>query len=76
MVYSGLEHVKQLTGGQLAVPHFDGKGKVEEEFRALGVPMTSVRLPCYFENFLTILRPQKAHNGDGYELGKVSFTRS
>ncbi|XP_048349540.1 nmrA-like family domain-containing protein 1 isoform X1 [Sphaerodactylus townsendi] len=68
VVYSGLENVRQLTGGQLAVPHFDGKGQVEEYFRSLGVPVTCVRLPCYFENFLTVFRPQKARSGDGYEL--------
>ncbi|XP_020851280.1 nmrA-like family domain-containing protein 1 [Phascolarctos cinereus] len=68
VVYSGLENVKKLTGGQLIVKHFDGKGEVEEYFRALGVPMISVRLPCYFENFLTYFLPQKAPDGNGYLL--------
>ncbi|KAF7243098.1 NmrA-like family domain-containing protein 1 [Varanus komodoensis] len=68
VVYSGLENVQRLTGGQLRVAHFDGKGEVEEYFRAIGVPMTSLRLPCYFENFLTVFRPKKAQDGDGYEL--------
>ncbi|KAH0632080.1 hypothetical protein JD844_020143 [Phrynosoma platyrhinos] len=68
VVYSGLENVRKLTDGQLAVPHFDGKAEVEEYFRAIGVPMTSVRLPQYFEMLLSIFRPQKAPDGDGYEL--------
>ncbi|KAJ7306054.1 hypothetical protein JRQ81_010420 [Phrynocephalus forsythii] len=69
VVYSGLEHVQKLTGGRLEVPHFDGKGEVEEYFRAVGVPMTSLRMPSYFENFLTVFRPQKASDGeDCYEL--------
>ncbi|XP_033023607.1 nmrA-like family domain-containing protein 1 [Lacerta agilis] len=68
VVYSGLENVKKLTEGQLEVPHFDGKGEVEEYFRAVGVPMTSLRLPCYFENFITVFRPRKAPDGDSYEL--------
>ncbi|XP_062999020.1 nmrA-like family domain-containing protein 1 [Elgaria multicarinata webbii] len=68
VVYSGLENVRKLTGGQLEVAHFDGKGEVEEYFRAIGVPMTSLRLSSYFENFLTVFQPQKARDGDGYEL--------
>lgn len=68
VVYSGLENVQKLTGGQLEVPHFDAKGEVEEYFRAVGVPMTSLRMPPYFENFLTVFRPQKAADEDCYEL--------
>ncbi|XP_038619089.1 nmrA-like family domain-containing protein 1 isoform X1 [Tachyglossus aculeatus] len=68
VVYSGLENVKKLTGGKLEVGHFDGKGEVEEYFRGLGVPMTSVRLPCYFENLLNYFLPKKASDGSGYLL--------
>ncbi|KAM4698086.1 nmrA-like family domain-containing protein 1 [Rhinophrynus dorsalis] len=68
VVYSGLENVKKLTGGKLDVLHFDGKGEVEEYFRHIGVPMTSVRLPCYYENLLTFFRPQKAKDGETYTL--------
>ncbi|XP_008056205.1 nmrA-like family domain-containing protein 1 [Carlito syrichta] len=68
VVYSGLENIKKLTAGRLAVAHFDGKGEVEEYFRDLGVPMTSVRLPCYFENFLSYFLPQKAPDGESYLL--------
>ncbi|XP_012605257.1 nmrA-like family domain-containing protein 1 [Microcebus murinus] len=68
VVYSGLENVKRLTGGKLEVPHFDGKGEVEEYFWATGVPMTSVRVAAYFENFLTAWKPAKAPDGDYYTL--------
>ncbi|XP_074014329.1 nmrA-like family domain-containing protein 1 [Numenius arquata] len=68
VVYSGLENVKQLTGGRLEVLHFDGKGEVEEYFRKVSVPITSIRLPFYFENFLSIFKPQKAPQGDSYVL--------
>lgn len=68
VVYSGLENVKKLTAGKLVARHFDGKGEVEEYFRALGVPMTSVRLPCYFENLLSYFLPQKAPDGKSYLL--------
>ncbi|NXV72017.1 NMRL1 protein, partial [Atlantisia rogersi] len=68
VVYSGLENVKQLTGGQLEVLHFDGKGVVEEYFQRAGVPTTTIRLPFYFENFLSIFKPQKASQGDALVL--------
>lgn len=70
VVYSGLENVERLSGGKLKVPHFDGKGEVEEYFWSIGVPMTSVRLAAYFENFLTTWKPTKAPDGDYYTLGK------
>ncbi|NXN95012.1 NMRL1 protein, partial [Rhinopomastus cyanomelas] len=68
VVYSGLENVKQLTGGRLEVLHFDGKGIVEEYFQKVGVPTTTIRLPFYFENFLSIFKPQKAPQGDTFVL--------
>ncbi|XP_029432317.1 nmrA-like family domain-containing protein 1 [Rhinatrema bivittatum] len=68
VVFSGLENVKKLTKGQVEVPHFDAKGEVEEYFRAIGVPMTSVRLSFYYQNFLSNLSSQKDPSGDGYAL--------
>ncbi|XP_077618883.1 nmrA-like family domain-containing protein 1 [Crocuta crocuta] len=68
VVYSGLENIKKLTAGRLAAGHFDGKGEVEEYFRDIGVPMTSVRLACYFENLLSYFLPQKAPDGKSYLL--------
>ncbi|XP_075422434.1 nmrA-like family domain-containing protein 1 [Ascaphus truei] len=68
VVYSGLENVKKLTDGKLEVLHFDGKGEVEEYFRTIGVPMTSVRLPSYYENLLTFFKPQKVKDGETYTL--------
>ncbi|KAM7038635.1 nmrA-like family domain-containing protein 1 [Acridotheres tristis] len=67
VVFSGLENVHQLTGGRLEVLHFDGKGVVEEYFQKIGVPTTIVRLPFYFENFLSIFKPQK-RQGDTFVL--------
>ncbi|XP_006869893.1 PREDICTED: nmrA-like family domain-containing protein 1-like [Chrysochloris asiatica] len=68
VVYSGLENVKQLSGGKLEVPHFDGKGEVEDYFWSIGIPMTSVRMAAYFENFLSMWKPVKATDGDYYTL--------
>lgn len=70
VVYSGLENIRKLTAGRLAAGHFDGKGEVEEYFRDIGVPMTSVRLPCYFENLLSYFLPQKAPDGKSYLLSE------
>lgn len=70
VVYSGLENIKKLTAGRLAVGHCDGKGEVEEYFRDIGVPMTSVRLSFYFENLLPMFLPQKAPNGKSYLLSE------
>lgn len=68
VVYSGLENVNKLTGGKLEVLHFDGKGEVEEYFREISCPMTSVRLSFYYENFLTSGKPQKSKDGKSYDL--------
>ncbi|KAM5152035.1 nmrA-like family domain-containing protein 1 [Mantella aurantiaca] len=68
VVFSGLENVNKLTGGKLEVLHFDGKGEVEEYFRQIKGPMTSLRLAFYFENFLTICRPQQCSDGKTYQL--------
>lgn len=65
--------MKQLTGGQLEVPHFDGKGVVEEYFHKIGVPTTIIRLPFYFENFLSIFKPQKVPQGHAFVLGKMGL---
>lgn len=66
----------KLTAGKLAAGHFDGKGEVEEYFRDIGVPMTSVRLPCYFENLLSYFLPQKAADGKSFLLGECPTPHS
>uniref|UniRef100_A0A8C3UM79 NmrA-like family domain-containing protein 1 n=1 Tax=Catharus ustulatus TaxID=91951 RepID=A0A8C3UM79_CATUS len=60
-------NMQKLTGGQLEMLHFDGKGVVEEYFQKIGVPTTIIRLPFYFENFLAALKPQKKQ-GDTFVL--------
>lgn len=75
-MYSGLENIRKLTAGRLAAGHFDGKGEVEEYFRDIGVPMTSMRLPCYFENLLSYFLPQKAADGKSFLLGECPTPHS
>nr|XP_023407239.1 nmrA-like family domain-containing protein 1 [Loxodonta africana] len=70
MVFSGLENIKRLSGGKLEVPHFDGKGEVGEFFWSVSIPMTSVCVAAYYENFLLLWKPVKAADRDYYTLGK------
>uniref|UniRef100_G3SLX5 NmrA-like family domain-containing protein 1 n=1 Tax=Loxodonta africana TaxID=9785 RepID=G3SLX5_LOXAF len=68
MVFSGLENIKRLSGGKLEVPHFDGKGEVGEFFWSVSIPMTSVCVAAYYENFLLLWKPVKAADRDYYTL--------
>ena len=61
LVYSGLEHVKEIIGKPC--PHFDGKGIVEKYLDEIGVPNTSSRYPFYFDNFATFFPPKKEEDG-------------
>ena len=61
LVYSGLEYVKEIIGKPC--PHFDAKGIVEKYLDETGVPNTSTRYSFYFDNFATMLAPQKNDNG-------------
>lgn len=62
-VLSTLPYVKKLTGGELDVPHFDIKGKLEEYTRNLGIKATFVHVAFYYENFLSFFPPQKQEDG-------------
>ncbi|XP_056390274.1 nmrA-like family domain-containing protein 1 isoform X3 [Hyla sarda] len=68
VVYSGLENVKKMTGGKLDVSHFDSKGEVEEYFRHIDCPMTSVRLAFYYENLLSASKPKRSKDGKMFLL--------
>jgi uncharacterized protein YbjT (DUF2867 family) len=62
-VISTLPHAKLLSGGRLAVTHFDTKGRIEEYARAQGLPATYVHVAFYYENFLNYFPPRR--NSDG-----------
>jgi uncharacterized protein YbjT (DUF2867 family) len=68
LVFSTLPHVKTITEGELEVPHFDTKGRLEEYARDRGLPATFIHVAFYFENFLSFFPPQKNSNG-GYAFG-------
>lgn len=62
-VLSTLPHAKLLSGGRLAVPHFDTKGRIEEYARSAGLPATYVHVAFYYENFLAHFPPRRQPNG-------------
>ncbi|XP_043916542.1 nmrA-like family domain-containing protein 1 [Protopterus annectens] len=67
-IFSSLENAKELSGGRLEVPHFDGKGEINDYFREIGIPVTSVRMPSYFENFLGAYRPVRSDDENCFIL--------
>jgi uncharacterized protein YbjT (DUF2867 family) len=62
-VISTLPHVKLLSGGRLAVPHFDTKGHIEEYARGTSLPATYIHVAFYYENFLQHFPPRRQPNG-------------
>ena len=62
-VFSTLPFVNKITEGELEVPHFDIKGKLEEYTRSLGIKTTFVHVAFYYENFLSFFPPQKQEDG-------------
>lgn len=51
-VFSTLPSVDRLTDGELSVPHFDLKAKMEDYARELNLPATYVHIAFYFDNFI------------------------
>jgi uncharacterized protein YbjT (DUF2867 family) len=62
-VFSTLPHVKAITGGELDVPHFDIKGRLEEMTVARGIPATFVHVAFYFDNFIAFFPPRRQEDG-------------
>ncbi|MCY1650523.1 NmrA family NAD(P)-binding protein [Streptomyces sp. SL203] len=51
LVHSSLPEAHRRSGGALALPHHDGKARLEEELRASGSPVVTVHLSTYYENW-------------------------
>jgi uncharacterized protein YbjT (DUF2867 family) len=62
-VFSTLEPIEKNTEGKLKSPHFDIKADLEDRARSLGLPMTAVHVPFYYDNFLAFFPPRPV--GDG-----------
>ncbi|KAM0789897.1 hypothetical protein ACM66B_006739 [Microbotryomycetes sp. NB124-2] len=63
-VWSGLEGVKDVTGGKIQhVEHFDGKHEVTEYAKQVGLPTIVVQAGFYASNFENIMQPRKTEHG-------------
>ena len=63
-VWSTLPDVETISGGQLHVPHFTGKARVDELIRNSGFPYyTFVQPPFYFQNLNGQLGAQPQQDG-------------
>jgi uncharacterized protein YbjT (DUF2867 family) len=62
-VISTLPHAKLLSGGRLAVPHLDTKGRIEEYARGARLPATYIHVAFYYENFLSHFPPRRQSDG-------------
>lgn len=51
VVVSSLPEATERTGGELALPHHDGKARLEAELRRGNGPVTFVHLSTYYENW-------------------------
>ncbi|KAL3848424.1 hypothetical protein ACJMK2_019282 [Sinanodonta woodiana] len=62
LVFSGLENTAG-SGVHGPVPHFDGKGKIEDIIQSIGVPCTYIRVSFYYENIINFFPPEERENG-------------
>lgn len=75
-VFSSLPPAKQISGGELEVPHFDIKAELENYARKLIPNTTFVHVAFYYENFLSFFPPQKQADGNfafGFPQGETKL---
>ena len=64
LIWSTLPDCERITGGRLKVVHFTHKARVDAVVEAAAFPRhTFVQAPMYYQNFLTMNRPQPLPNG-------------
>lgn len=63
-IWSTLPHVKTISNGKFVnVKHFDAKAEVEKYIRGLPLKSAFIAPGFFFQNFLSILKPQAAQDG-------------
>jgi len=68
-VFSSLPYADQLSNGKIKVAHLDSKGEIEKYLRDLKLPLISVGISHYMENFQSPFSPlQKLDKSDQYLL--------
>lgn len=74
VIWSTLEDTRKLVPlgdtrmptlqGKYKVPHFDGKGEIEQHFRATGAPVSYLAVSFYWENLIHFgMGPQRGADG-------------
>jgi nucleoside-diphosphate-sugar epimerase len=58
VIYSGLENVAQITGGQKFAPHFTDKARVEEYIRTLPITSSFIYLAYFYTNLVEYYFPR------------------
>ncbi|XP_078673669.1 nmrA-like family domain-containing protein 1 isoform X1 [Branchiostoma floridae x Branchiostoma belcheri] len=66
VVFSTLEHVQKIAG--FPCQHFDSKALVDEYMTLLNLPVTFVKYPFFYENYLKARKILKLEDGT-YEIG-------
>jgi uncharacterized protein YbjT (DUF2867 family) len=63
-IWSTLPDVEAISGGQLHVPHFTGKAKIDRIVKEAGFAHhTFVIAPFFYQNLLGLMAPQKQEDG-------------
>lgn len=63
-IWSTLPHVKNITGGEIEVAHFDHKAAVDPVVESAGFAhVTFVEAPFYYQNLATVMTPQPQEDG-------------
>ncbi|XP_022110610.1 nmrA-like family domain-containing protein 1 [Acanthaster planci] len=65
LMFTTLPNCEKITGA--AVPWSDSKARIAEYFKEKGLPLTAITLPDFYENYLSVLKPQKVED-DVYNL--------
>jgi uncharacterized protein YbjT (DUF2867 family) len=70
LVWSTLPNVEAISGGELDVPHFTGKAKIDRFVEeAAFANRTFVIAPMYYQNLVGVMAPQKQEDGSlGWSL--------
>jgi uncharacterized protein YbjT (DUF2867 family) len=63
-IWSTLPDVERISNATFEVPHFTGKAKVDDLIKSAGFKYsTFVQPPFYYQNLLTMLKPQPKQDG-------------
>lgn len=58
IVFSSLEHVERITGGQKWAPHFTDKARIEDYIRSLPVRSSFILMAFFYTNILEYYPPR------------------